>query len=142
MAILNDLDKKLLEHFRGYVVKKDLVHSIKIGANVPVFVLEYLIANSCSTDDDEKIKAGMDNVKKVLSDHYVNPEQSDIIQSKIREHGSYKIIDKISVQLDSKRDLYWATLQNSNIKNCNIGDHLVLEHEKMGHDQYRAIKLQ
>jgi ATP-dependent Lon protease len=131
MAILNELDNKLLEHFRGYVVRKDLVHSLKIGANVPVFVLEYLIANSCSTDDDEKIKAGMDNVKKVLSEHYVNPEESDVIHSKIREKGSYKIIDKISVQLDSKKDLYWASLQNSNLKNCNIGDHLVLQHEKM-----------
>ena len=56
MAVLNDLDHKLLEHFRGYVVKKDLVRMVKVGANVPVFVLEYLIANSCSTDDEEKIK--------------------------------------------------------------------------------------
>ena len=67
MPVLNDLDVKLLEHFRGYVVKKDLVRTVKVGANVPVFVLEYLIANSCSTDDDEKIKIGMENVKKVLS---------------------------------------------------------------------------
>ena len=131
MAILNELDQKLLDHFRGYVVKKDLVRAVKVGANVPVFVLEYLIANSCSTDDEEKIKAGMDNVKKVLSEHYVNPEESTLIHSKIRERGSYKIIDKISVQLDSKKDIYWASLQNSNLKNCNIGDHLVLEHEKM-----------
>jgi ATP-dependent Lon protease len=131
MAILNELDQKLLDHFRGYVVRKDLVRSVKIGANVPVFVLEYLIANSCSTDDEAKIKAGMDNVKKVLSEHYVNPEESSLIHSKIRERGSYKIIDKISVQLDSKKDIYWASLQNSNLKNCNISDHLVLEHEKM-----------
>jgi ATP-dependent Lon protease len=71
MPVLNDLDVKLLEHFRGYVVKKDLVRTVKVGANVPVFVLEYLIANSCSTEDDEKIKIGMDNVKKVLSEHFV-----------------------------------------------------------------------
>jgi len=131
MSILNDLDKKLLEHFRGYVVKKDLVRSVKVGANVPVFVLEYLIANSCSTDDEEKIRTGMDNVKKILSCHYVNPEESFLIHSKIREKGRYKIIDKISVELDSKKDLYWAKLQNSNIKNGNISDDLVKQHEKM-----------
>ena len=117
MAVLNDLDMKLLEHFRGYVVKKDLVRSVKVGANVPTFVLEYLIANSCSTEDEEKIRIGMENVKRVLSDHYVNPEESSLIQSKIREKGRYKIIDKISVELDSKKDIYWAKLQNSNIKN-------------------------
>ena len=131
MAVLDDLDTKLLEHFRGYVVKKDLVLSVKVGANVPVFVLEYLIANSCSTDDDEQIRKGMENVKKVLAEHYVNPEESSLIHSKIREQGRYKIIDKISVELDSKKDIYWAKLQNSNIKNGNIGDSLVQQHEKM-----------
>lgn len=131
MAVLNELDIKLLEHFRGYVVKKDLVYSVKVGANVPVFVLEYLIANSCSTDDEEKIRIGMENVKKILSEHYVNPEESALIHSKIREKGRYKIIDKISVELDSKKDIYWAKLQNSNIKDANIGDDLVKQHEKM-----------
>ena len=131
MAELNALDKKLLEHFRGYVVKKDLVRSVKVGANVPVFVIEYLLANSCSTDDDEKIRIGMENVKKVLSEHYVNPEESSLIHSKIREKGRYKIIDKISVELDSKKDIYWAKLQNSNIKNGNISDTLVKQHEKL-----------
>ena len=131
MTVLNELDHKLLEHFRGYVVKKDLVRMVKVGANVPVFVLEYLIANSCSTDDEEKIKEGMDNVKKILSEHYVNPEESALIHSKIREKGRYKVIDKISVELDSKKDIYWAKLQNSNITNGNIRDGLVKEHEKM-----------
>jgi len=131
MAELNDLDKKLLENFRGYVVRKDLVRSVKVGANVPVFVLEYLIANSCSTDDEEQIRKGMENVKKVLSDHYVNPEESSLIHSNIREKGRYKIIDKIAVNLDSKKDMYWATLLNSNIKNGNISDELVKQHEKM-----------
>lgn len=131
MIILDQLDNKLLDNFRGYVVKKDLVRSVKIGANVPVFVLEYLIANSCSTDDEEKIKVGMENVKKILSEHYVNPEESDLIQSRIREKGTYKIIDKISVKLDTAKDVYWAHLQNSNIKNGVISDAMVTEHDKM-----------
>lgn len=131
MAELNELDKKLLEHFRGYVVRKDLVRSVKVGANVPVFVLEYLIANSCSTDDEEQIRKGMENVKKVLSEHYVNPEESSLIHARIKEKGHYKIIDKISVELDSKKDIYWAKLLNSNIKDGNISDSLVKQHEKM-----------
>jgi len=131
MIVLDDLDNKLLEHFRGFAVKKDLVRMIKVGANVPVFVLEYLIANSCSTSDEEKIRKGMDNVKNILRDHYVNPEESELIHSKIRESGSYKIIDKITVRLDSKKDKYWATLHNSNIKDANIRDTLVMDHEKL-----------
>ena len=131
MIILDDLDKKLLEHFKGYVVKKDLVKSIKVGENVPVFVLEYLIANSCSTDDEEKIKEGMTNVKKILAEHYVNPEESSLIQSKIREKGQYKIIDKVSVRLEPKKDKYWAHLLNSNIRDANISDDLVNQHDKM-----------
>jgi ATP-dependent Lon protease len=98
MAVLNDLDKKLLEHFRGYVVKKDLVRSVKVGANVPVFVLEYLIANSCSTDDEEKIRTGMENVKKVLSEHYVNPEESSLIHSKIRRFKKRYLLGKAPEQ--------------------------------------------
>lgn len=131
MITLDDLDNKLLDNFRGYVVKKDLVRLVKVGANVPVFVLEYLIANSCSTDDEDKIKEGMANVKKILSEHYVNPEESDLIQSRIREKGTYKIIDKISVKLDTSKDVYWAHLQNSNIKNGVISDAMVSTHDKM-----------
>lgn len=129
--VLDELDEKLLAYFRGFVVKKDLVQTLKVGENTPVFVLEYLIANSCSTRDEEVIKKGMDNVKKVLSEHYVNPEESDLIHSKIRDRGGYKIIDRVSVRLDSQKDRYWARLLNSNIKNANISDALVGEHEKL-----------
>lgn len=131
MTALNSLDQKLLEHFRGYVVRKDLVRQLKVGANVPVFVLEYLIANSCSSSDEEQIQKGLENVKKVLAQHYVNPEESSLIHSRIRENGRYKIIDKISVELDSKKDIYWANLLNSNIRNGNISDRLVKDHEKL-----------
>ena len=128
MIVLDDLDKKALDHFRGFVVKKDLVGIIKGGANVPAFVLEYLLANSCSTDDEQKIQEGLQTVRNILRDHYVNPEESSLIQSKIREKGRYKIIDKISVELDATRDCYWASLINSNIKNANITNDLVREH--------------
>ncbi len=104
---------------------------IKGGANVPAFVLEYLLANTCSTEDEEKLKEGMENVKTILKNHYVNPEESTLIQSKLREKGRYKIIDKISVELDPQKDRYWANISNSNIKKANIGDDLVKSHEKL-----------
>ncbi len=131
MLALDSLDQKSLEHFRGFVVKKDLVGVIKGGANVPAFVLEYLLANSCSTEDEEKLREGMENVKTILRNHYVNPEESTLIQSKLREKGRYKIIDKISVELDPQRDRYWANISNSNIRKASIGDDLVKSHEKL-----------
>ena len=126
-----ELDKKLLDLYQGYVVRKDVVRSVKGGANVPVFVLEYLLANSCSTDDEEKISEGVNNVKNVLRKHYVNPDEANLIQVKIREEGTFKVIDKISVRLDPTKDKYWAELSNLNIRDANIDDSIVSEHEKM-----------
>lgn len=131
MIVLDELDKKALDHFRGFVVKKDLVGVIKGGANVPAFVLEYLLANTCSTEDEEKLKEGMENVKKILRDHYINPEESSLIQSKLREKGRYKIIDKITVELIPSEDKYFAFISNSNIKKATISDELVKSHEKL-----------
>lgn len=125
-----ELDKKLLDHFQGYVVRKDVVRTIKGGANVPIFVLEYLLANACSTDDEERIKEGIENVKRILKEHYVTPEEANLIQTKIREAGSYKIIDKISVRLDASKDKYWAQLSNLAILDANIEEELVRTHEK------------
>ena len=126
-----ELDRKLLDLFQGFVVRKDIVRAVKVGANVPVFVLEYLLANSCSTDDEEKIKEGVENVKSVLQKHYVNPDESNVVQMNIKEEGSYKVIDKISVRLDASKDKYWAELSNLNIREANIAEELVVQHEKM-----------
>ncbi|MCK5723184.1 MAG: protease Lon-related BREX system protein BrxL [Gammaproteobacteria bacterium] len=128
---MDTLDEKLIDNFRGYVVKKDLVRELKLGANVPVFVLEYLLANSCSTTDEEQIRKGIQNVKSILHDHYVSPEESNLIQSRIREQQGFTIIDKIEVALDANKDRYWARLLNSNIKNANISDSQVVKHEKL-----------
>ena len=89
-----ELDKKLLDLFQGYVVRKDVVRSVKGGANVPVFVLEYLLANSCSTDDEQKIKEGVENVKNVLRKHYVNPDEANLIERR-RTINEAKYDDKI-----------------------------------------------
>lgn len=126
-----ELDSKLLDLFKGYVVRKDVVRSVKGGANVPVFVLEYLLANSCSTDDEEKIQEGIESVKRVLREHYVNPDEATLVQAKIRECGTYKIIDKISVRLDPSKDKYWAEMSNLAIHDANISEEIISQHEKM-----------
>lgn len=126
-----ELDNKLLNLFQGYVVRKDIVRNLKGSANVPVFVLEYLLANSCSTDDEEKIKEGVANVQRILRDHYVNPDEANLVQSKIKDLGHYRIIDRISVRLDPTKDKYWAELSNLNIRDANIDDTLVGAHEKL-----------
>ena len=129
--VLDSLDQKLLDNFRGFVVKKDLVRELKIGVNVPVFVLEYLLANSCSTSDEEQIRKGIENVKKILKDHFINPEESRLTQSRIRENQQFTIIDRIEVSLDANKDKYWAQLLNTNIKNANIDERLVTRHDKL-----------
>lgn len=121
----------MLDLFKGFVVRKDVVRSVKGGANVPVFVLEYLLANSCSTDDEEKIRDGIESVKRILRDHYVNPDEATLVQAKIRERGTAKIIDKISVRLDPSKDKYWAEISNLAIKDANISEEIVSQHEKM-----------
>lgn len=126
-----ELDHKLLDLFQGYVVRKDLVRSLKGQSNVPVFVLEYLLANTCSTDDEEKIKEGVANVQRILRDHYVNPDEADLLQGKIKETGHYKIIDKISVRLDPTKDKYWAQISNLNVRDANIEDSIVRSHDKL-----------
>ena len=126
-----ELDSKLLDQFKGYVVRKDVVRSVKGGANVPIFVLEYLLANSCSTNDEEKIQEGIESVKRVLREHYVNPDEATLVQAKIRERGTYKIIDKISVRLDPSKDKYWAEMSNLAIRDANISEEIISQHEKM-----------
>lgn len=126
-----ELDNKLLELFQGFVVRKDIVRNVKGSANVPIFVLEYLLANSCSTNDEEKIREGVANVQRILRDHYVNPDEAELVKTKIRENGHYKIIDKISVKLDSTKDKYWAEMSNLNVRDANIDDSIVGAHEKL-----------
>ncbi len=128
----DSLDDKLLDNYRGLVVKKDLARRLKDGANVPSFVLEYLLANYCSTTDEDKLQEGLENVQNVLKNHYVNPDKAENIKSDIKQTGgSYKIIDRISVKLNPSEDKYWANLFNSNIKKANIPEHFVEEHDKL-----------
>ena len=93
---MDELDIKLNQYYGGKVVRKDLTKSIKEGANVPSYVLEYLLGMYCATDDAEDIEQGVCMVKHVLVDNFVRPDEAEKIKSKIRERGRYKIIDKVS----------------------------------------------
>ncbi len=107
------LDKKINQHFAGVVVRKDLVKAVKGNAIVPSYVLEYLLGQYAASDDEATIQAGIDTVRKILADHYVHRNQSELIKSTIRERGRYKIIDKVAVTLNDKDDRYEAEFSTS-----------------------------
>lgn len=125
-----DIDALLNEHFAGKVVRKDLTKLIKEGANVPVYVLEYLLGMYCASNDDETIQNGLTTVKRVLAENYVRPDEAEKIKSKIRETGSYKVIDKVTVKLNEKRDTYEAFLSNLGVK-AEVSDAFIRQYEKL-----------
>ena len=125
------LDDKLLRLFPGKVVRKDLTASIKQGANVPIFVLEYLLGMYCSTDDAELIAQGVEKVKRILSDNYVRPDEKERVKMKIRESGSFKIIDRITGSLNDSKDIYEVAFSNLGISKVPIADSEVKRYEKI-----------
>ncbi|WP_423245936.1 protease Lon-related BREX system protein BrxL [Priestia megaterium] len=126
-----ELDRKLNSVFAGRVVRKDLTKLIKEGANVPVYVLEYLLGMYAATDDEESIKEGVYRVKKILSENFVRPDEAEKIKSKIREVGQYSIIDKITVRLNPKKDTYEAEFSNLGLKDVPISANYVKEFDKL-----------
>ena len=113
---------KLREHFDGKIVRKDLTKKIKEGANVPVYVLEFLLGQYCSSDDDEIIDKGVKNVKRILADNFVRPDEAQKILSVLRSRGSYTVIDKITVNLNIQRNIYMAEFSNLGLTNIPIAD--------------------
>ena len=128
---MDDFNVKLNQVFAGKVVRKDLTKKIKEGANVPVYVLEYLLGMYCATDDDIAIADGIETVKKILSDNFVRPDEAEKIKSKVREKGIYTVIDKVEVSLNDKKDVYVATFSNLGIKDAFITADLVKKYEKL-----------
>jgi ATP-dependent Lon protease len=126
-----NLDTLLNQHFGGRVVRKDLTKLVKEGANVPVYVLEYLLGMYCASDDEATIAEGLETVKRILAENYVRPDEAEKVKSKIRELGSYKIIDKVTVKLNERRDVYEAMLSNLGTKNLEISSATVKENEKL-----------
>ena len=117
-----EMNRKLRTCFDGKIVRKDLTKSIKEGANVPVYVLEFLLGQYCSSEDISVIEEGVSNVKKILADNYVRPDEAQKILSVLRQKGSYTVIDKITVNLNIKKDTYEAEFSNLGIKNIPISE--------------------
>ncbi len=126
-----DLDALLNEHFAGRVVRKDLTKLIKEGANVPVYVLEYLLGMYCASDDSEIIEQGLQNVKTILTENYVRPDEAEKIKSLARERGSYRVIDRVTVRLNERKDRYEASFSNLGIKDAEISAGIVKDFEKL-----------
>ena len=127
----DDLDRKIIEHFPGKIVRKDLTSLMKRGAGIPIYVLEYLLGMYCATDDEAAIADGMARIRKILAENYVRPEESEKIKSRIRELGQYTVIDKVSARLDEYRDLYVAQFTNLNIEPFVMPDEYVRQHTKI-----------
>ena len=126
-----ELDQLLNEHFGGRVVRKDLTKLIKEGANAPVYVLEYLLGMYCATDDPEVIEQGLNNVKTVLAENYVRPDEAEKVKSLVKERGTYKVIDRVTVKLNERKDKYEASFSNLGIKDAEISSGIVKEYEKL-----------
>ena len=116
------IKEKLREHFDGRIVRKDLTKKIKEGANVPVYVLEFLLGQYCSSDDDTIIESGVQQVKRILADNFVRPDESQKILSQLRKRGSHTVIDMITVQLDIQKNRYFAEFSNLGLQKVPIED--------------------
>ncbi|PKM89165.1 MAG: BREX system Lon protease-like protein BrxL [Firmicutes bacterium HGW-Firmicutes-12] len=127
----NYLNDKLNDVFPGKIVRKDLTKKIKEGANVPVYVLEYLLGMYCATTDEGSITDGVRNVKSILAENFVRPDEAQKIISKLRERGSYTVIDKVAVKLNFKQDIYEAEFSNLGIKNVPISEKYATDFERL-----------
>lgn len=128
---MTEFDQKVLDNFPGKVVRKDLTSLMKKGANVPTYVLEYLLGMYCATDDEEAIEIGLEKIRRILSENYVRPDQSEYVKSKIKENGQYTIIDKITVTFDDREDKYVARFTNLRMDPFEVSSDLVVHNEKL-----------
>ena len=128
---MEDFDRKILDIFPGKVARKDLTTLMKKGANVPTYVLEYLLGMYCTSEDEDDIAAGLEKIKKILSENYVRPDQSDFVKSKIKENGRYTVIDKVTVRFEESEDKYVACFTNLDLRDFEINADIVVHNEKL-----------
>jgi ATP-dependent Lon protease len=140
---MDELSLKLNSSFAGKVVRKDLTQKLKQGANVPTYVLEYLLGMYCATDDEDGINEGVQRVKNILADNFVRPDEAEKIKSKVREMSRYTVIDKLTVKLNEKKDIYTAEFSNLGLNNVEISAKYVKDFEKLlGGGIWCIVKLQ
>ncbi len=125
------IKQKLREHFDGKIVRKDLTKRIKEGANVPTYVLEFLLGQYCSSDDDAIIESGVQQVKRILADNFVRPDENQKILSQLRKRGSHTVIDMITVQLDIQKNRYFAQFSNLGLTKIPIEDEYPEKYDRL-----------
>lgn len=128
---MDKLDDKLIEIFDGKLVRKDLLQRIKKGTNVPTFVLEFLLARYCASDDEDEIQAGLEAVLETLSDNYVRPDEANAAQSKVATKGKHKFIDKVHVRYVETKKRHWASLENFNSQKIAVGEKFYKENKRL-----------
>jgi ATP-dependent Lon protease len=131
MSEMDELDRKLASTFDGKVVRKDLLHRIKKGTNVPTFVLEFLLARFCASDDQAEMDAGMEAVLATLQDNYVRPDEANAAQSKVATKGKHRFIDKVHVRYVEKEKRHWASLENFNSQRIAIGEKFYRDNDRL-----------
>jgi ATP-dependent Lon protease len=127
----DELDRQLLAAFDGKVVRKDLLHRIKKGTNVPTFVLEFLLARFCASDDQAEIDAGMEAVLATLQDNYVRPDEANAAQSRVATKGKHRFIDKVHVRFVEKEKRHWASLENFNSQRIAVGEKFYRDNDRL-----------
>ena len=125
------LNQKLRQFFDGKIVRKDLTQAIKQGANVPVYVLEFLLGQYCNSDDPAIVAAGVENVKRILSENYVRPDEAQIILAQLRERGSYTVIDRLTAHLNIKQNRYEAEFANLGLKGIPLHPDYALKYDRL-----------
>ena len=128
---MTPLDTKILQHFAGLVVRKDLTKAVKGNAIVPSYVLEYLLGQHCATDDEASIQSGIETVKSILQKHFVHRNESELIKSTIKEKGRHKVIDKVTVELNDTADCYEAKFSNLGLKRVTVDSSYIKKHPKL-----------
>jgi ATP-dependent Lon protease len=131
MSTLDELDRKLNEIYEGKVVRKDLLHRIKKGTNVPTFVLEFLLARFCASDDESELAAGMEAVLDTLQDNYVRPDEANAKQSLVAMNGKHRFIDKVHVRYVEREKRHWASLENFNSQRIAIGEKWYRDNDRL-----------
>jgi ATP-dependent Lon protease len=128
---MDALDDKLNEVFAGRVVRKDLVQQVKKGTNVPTFVLEFLLAKYCASNDPDEIAAGIEATLEYLARHYVRPDESNKAQSTVQQKGTHKYVDKVHVRHVEKEKRHWAAMENFNSQRIAINQKFYKDNDRL-----------
>jgi ATP-dependent Lon protease len=128
---MDELDLVANEVFAGRVVRKDLVRQVKVGANVPVYVLEFLLGKYCASDDPIAIAAGLEVVNQTLRENFIRPDESELVKARVKQRGQFRLIDKVDVRLVPSEDKFWAHLQSFNDKYVHVSEDLVYKYDRL-----------